>query len=82
MIRCVFERRFLTDDVHKKRGCLTAQGVVHQHGSNWLIDDCTNCTCTDGQQECQAALCFHRCSNPIIVEGECCPVCDGMFYIF
>ncbi|XP_036327598.1 mucin-5AC-like [Rhagoletis pomonella] len=47
------------------------------HGSEWYENHfCTKCRCDNGVRECVESLCKPvGCSNPIKVEGQCCPQC-------
>uniref|UniRef100_A0A4W4HBX8 Cysteine-rich motor neuron 1 protein n=1 Tax=Electrophorus electricus TaxID=8005 RepID=A0A4W4HBX8_ELEEL len=61
-------------------GCYV-NGQILAHGDHWREDDCTFCQCVSGEPRCVAAACGHSCLNPIIVPGECCPVCEEPTYI-
>lgn len=57
-------------------GCYV-NGQILAHGDHWREDDCTFCQCVSGEARCVAAACGHNCLHPVIVPGECCPVCEG-----
>ncbi|XP_068116205.1 von Willebrand factor C and EGF domain-containing protein isoform X2 [Hyperolius riggenbachi] len=39
-------------------------------------EPCTQCTCQDGEVQCDAISCATACSHPYIFPGECCPACE------
>ncbi|XP_018422674.1 PREDICTED: von Willebrand factor C and EGF domain-containing protein-like [Nanorana parkeri] len=39
-------------------------------------DPCTQCTCRDGEVQCEAIFCSATCSHPYIFPGECCASCE------
>ncbi len=67
--------------------CLTCEGVLpfkacrsghdkFKNGAFWHPDECTMCTCADGDIHCQREECPRtKCDNPVLVEGECCEKC-------
>nr|XP_039266680.1 chordin-like isoform X1 [Styela clava] len=59
------------------------EGRWHRHNSNWspLYDEkCTTCICEFGNVLCNPVVCPSlSCRRPVIVENECCPVCDDGF---
>ena len=61
------------DDV----GCFDAAGIYYENGASWNPDDCTFCSCENGEIFCAVVDCASPpCEDPFYVEGECCPVCD------
>ncbi|XP_076060035.1 BMP-binding endothelial regulator protein-like [Oratosquilla oratoria] len=58
-----------------------AYGVMRDHGESWRRDECSNCTCHEGEFHCQVQECeymtkpcpygFKKAQTP----GECCPKC-------
>lgn len=62
-------------------GCMTRSGDIVQNNATWPENDCTICTCINGKAECKSMLCETRCSNPRKVPGQCCPVCDGGYFV-
>ncbi|CAJ0961782.1 unnamed protein product, partial [Mesorhabditis belari] len=61
-------------------------GSVCQYGNavyglreEWKDGVCRNCTCVQGGQTvCREAIC-PPCSDPVPIEGQCCPLCkDGL----
>ncbi|GFR85828.1 chordin-like [Elysia marginata] len=55
------------------------EGQVYPEGSAWLPDvnaRCTTCSCVKSEVMCQRMICPKLfCSNPVTVDGECCPSC-------
>ncbi|XP_075044074.1 von Willebrand factor C and EGF domain-containing protein [Mixophyes fleayi] len=39
-------------------------------------ESCTQCTCQDGEVQCEAISCSVSCSHPYIFPGECCTTCE------
>lgn len=52
-------------------------GMSYRNGEKWHVDDCISCSCVNGRALCIAASCLSTCSNPVYVEGKCCPVCKN-----
>ncbi|XP_059141488.1 protein kinase C-binding protein NELL1-like [Physella acuta] len=51
-------------------------GTQRQDGETWKKDTCNRCMCKNGTVECVHEECPKLdCTNPITVDGECCPVC-------
>ncbi|XP_067949762.1 kielin/chordin-like protein [Watersipora subatra] len=56
------------------------------NGERWSEDECTSCECMDGNVRCDRIDCGPaRCSNPVSVQGVCCPQCNacsfqGLYY--
>eukprot|EP00118_Oscarella_pearsei_P011717 m.80451 g.80451 ORF g.80451 m.80451 type:complete len:2029 (+) comp36196_c0_seq4:124-6210(+) len=52
------------------------------NGESWSPDECTNCTCLRGEEQCVTQVCPpHNCSHPVKAEGECCSSCTrGCFF--
>uniref|UniRef100_A0A8D8VYB3 Cysteine-rich motor neuron 1 protein n=1 Tax=Cacopsylla melanoneura TaxID=428564 RepID=A0A8D8VYB3_9HEMI len=58
--------------------CLLENGTLLHVGDTYFKDPCTNCTCLPGGlEQCTASMCEVPCLNPVQVQGECCPLCDG-----
>ncbi|XP_022082453.1 zonadhesin-like [Acanthaster planci] len=48
----------------------------YKHGEFWSPNDCSQCTCADGEIHCQKETCPRpACDNPVTVKGECCKKC-------
>ena len=48
----------------------------YHSGESWDRDNCTKCVCFEGEISCSALVCTNqKCSNPIVEEKNCCPVC-------
>ena len=59
-----------------EEGCYDAAGLYYQPGQEWNPDDCTFCSCEQGEFICAVVDCaMPNCENPIYIEGECCPTC-------
>jgi hypothetical protein len=59
------------------QGCTADNGVYYQNGASWNLDDCTFCSCENGEIFCAVADCAAPpCENPIYQEGQCCPICE------
>ncbi|XP_072277635.1 von Willebrand factor C and EGF domain-containing protein [Pyxicephalus adspersus] len=39
-------------------------------------EPCTQCTCQDGEVQCEAISCSSTCSHPYVFPGECCATCE------
>ncbi|XP_074662900.1 kielin/chordin-like protein [Tubulanus polymorphus] len=55
-------------------------GSIYSHDQtfNPPHDDlCTTCTCKRGSVSCKTEQCITRCSHPLRMRDQCCPVCDG-----
>ncbi|PIO35180.1 hypothetical protein AB205_0134120 [Aquarana catesbeiana] len=39
-------------------------------------EPCTQCTCQEGEVQCEAMSCSTTCSHPYIFPGECCAACE------
>ena len=49
---------------------------THKHQATWKPDDCTRCTCDDGESMCAVQDCAPvMCQNPVTETGQCCPKC-------
>lgn len=42
-------------------------------------EPCKMCTCEKGEIICEEIFCedLLDCEDPVIPEGECCPICNG-----
>ncbi|XP_019647408.1 PREDICTED: cysteine-rich motor neuron 1 protein-like [Branchiostoma belcheri] len=43
--------------------------------STLQMDACSSCRCSGGSMGCSGRGCGVSCSNPVYIEGRCCPVC-------
>ena len=56
--------------------CFDEAGIYYDNGAEWNIDDCTFCSCIEGEIMCAVAACEEpNCANPIYTDGQCCPTC-------
>lgn len=56
--------------------CLDEKGQVKKHGEKWKENDCRTCECKRNQLECSMETCqLPKCSHPIKIPGQCCPMC-------
>ncbi|XP_052810768.1 uncharacterized protein LOC128238671 [Mya arenaria] len=63
--------------------CVTCsyEGRGYRHGDVVFSDDCSTCTCMDGEVDCERVQCpAVSCRAPVSVPGECCPVCRQCDY--
>ena len=59
------------------QGCTADNGAYYENGASWNLDDCTFCSCENGEIFCAVADCAApTCENPIYQEGQCCPICE------
>ncbi|XP_060951528.1 cysteine-rich motor neuron 1 protein-like [Limanda limanda] len=58
----------------------TLEGQQYNDKAEWKPEPCTTCICNSGTVVCGSAGCSFPsgCSNPIIPEGECCPICPDV----
>ncbi|XP_055474391.1 cysteine-rich motor neuron 1 protein isoform X5 [Psammomys obesus] len=69
----------LEDTVPKKVVCHFS-GKTYADEERWDIDSCTHCYCLQGQTLCSTVSCPPLpCTQPIKVEGSCCPMCPEMY---
>ncbi|XP_071963203.1 thrombospondin-1-like [Antedon mediterranea] len=62
----------------KNQGNCWHYGSEHVNMSMWKAGDCTECKCNAGTIECMTTECLPTsCTDPIQIQGECCPVCKG-----
>ncbi|KAL0128226.1 hypothetical protein PUN28_003463 [Cardiocondyla obscurior] len=56
-------------------------GTVHEDGATW-VKGCQHCSCVHGEIECRPTPCAPvACKNPVIPEGQCCPICLRQCYL-
>lgn len=56
-------------------------GVDYGPHESWLLDECTQCICYQGNSVCASISCpeEHTCSHrPIKIPGHCCPMCANI----
>ncbi|XP_032877568.1 peroxidasin homolog isoform X1 [Amblyraja radiata] len=59
-----------------KSGCTDGKARERSNNEKWKEDSCTTCICKEGQLTCFVETCPPAsCSNPVKMEGMCCPVC-------
>jgi hypothetical protein len=76
---CAQDISFVFDPqgTNNTEGCTDANGIFYTEGSNWNIDDCTFCSCEDGDIMCMVVDCaMPPCDDPIYIDGQCCPTCE------
>ena len=54
----------------------------YYHGQTWKLNDCIDCSCSNGFTSCAKTECIpvEECEGgvePTVREGECCVVCPG-----
>ncbi|XP_063800439.1 von Willebrand factor C and EGF domain-containing protein isoform X2 [Pseudophryne corroboree] len=50
--------------------------VLNRQTFSLESEPCTQCTCQDGEVQCEAISCSVSCSHPYIFPGECCTTCE------
>lgn len=62
-------------------GCTSSDGIFYAEGSSWNMDDCTFCSCENGEIFCAVVDCaMPPCDDPIYIDGQCCPTCEEEIY--
>lgn len=62
----------------EEEGCIDAAGMYYENGANWNPDACTDCFCEQGNMICTSEACQEpNCTDPIFLDGECCPTCPN-----
>ena len=62
----------------EEEGCVDASGMYYENGANWNPDACTDCFCEQGDIICASEACLEpNCTDPIFLDGECCPICPN-----
>lgn len=65
------------EDCDCKKSCKLVDGVIRDDGTQWQMG-CETCTCSQGNVTCTNVDCPHlQCKHPVLVEGQCCPICKG-----
>ena len=57
---------------------------IHEDLEQWPSpnDNCLMCSCQKGKVLCDKEICpLISCNNPIILPGQCCPICYGWFFL-
>ncbi|XP_072037590.1 kielin/chordin-like protein [Amphiura filiformis] len=61
--------------------CVIEDGTTKAHGERWQQDECTDCTCENGQANCGSVVCGEpQCKGgkkPKLRPGNCCPTCSN-----
>lgn len=65
-------------------GSCTLEGQLYNDKDVWKPEPCQICVCDSGTVMCDEVICedTSECADPIIPEGECCPICpdaEGTF---
>jgi len=56
--------------------CLDQNGERWADGERWELSPCDTCMCTSGVINCNVQTCQSlTCTNPIVPQNTCCPVC-------
>ncbi|OQV22385.1 BMP-binding endothelial regulator protein [Hypsibius exemplaris] len=82
--RCYFH---LYDQSDEEKCCTYCKGcdfenVRYHSGQRWVspTDPCVSYQCADGIVTKSAkTVCYTPCTNPVHVNGTCCPVCKGCY---
>lgn len=58
-------------------GSCTLEGQLYNDKDVWKPEPCQICVCDSGTVMCDEVICedTSECADPIIPEGECCPIC-------
>lgn len=58
-------------------GSCTLDGQLYNDKDVWKPEPCQICVCDSGTVMCDEVICedTSECADPIIPEGECCPIC-------
>ncbi|XP_071943173.1 kielin/chordin-like protein isoform X2 [Antedon mediterranea] len=64
----------------KCRGCVY-DNIEYASGKSWqsTSNPCLSCNCHEGTTMCTELQCIipDFCTNPVMVEDQCCPICPG-----
>ncbi|XP_051786187.1 kielin/chordin-like protein isoform X2 [Erpetoichthys calabaricus] len=62
-------------------GC-TYLGKQYSEGVHWIssINECLECGCVRGEVKCSEVHCDVKCTDPVLVPGQCCPYCQDCFF--
>ncbi|MBN3291265.1 KCP protein, partial [Polypterus senegalus] len=62
-------------------GC-TYLGKEYAEGVHWIssINECLECGCVRGEVKCSEVHCDVKCTDPVLVPGQCCPYCQDCFF--
>ncbi|XP_053305241.1 von Willebrand factor C and EGF domain-containing protein [Spea bombifrons] len=80
-IECVFSCSYPFHDEGECcpvcRDC-TYDGRKVLNGQTFPLESepCTQCTCQNGEVQCEAIICPASCSHPYVFPGECCSTCE------
>ncbi|XP_038663442.1 von Willebrand factor C and EGF domain-containing protein-like isoform X8 [Scyliorhinus canicula] len=69
--------------IQQDLSCVDEDGAMFSHGESVPREDlCTRCLCLDTQISCSFTRCSIQgnCINPVKVEGQCCPLCQGCLF--
>ncbi|CAH1263916.1 NOTCH1 [Branchiostoma lanceolatum] len=63
-------------------GACSYNNVTYPDGAAFpSVDaDCENCTCLEGNVQCEPISCPNLCSHPYQPIGACCPICEDCYY--
>lgn len=67
-------------------GSCTLEGQLYNDKDVWKPEPCQICVCDSGTVMCDEVICedTSECADPMIPDGECCPICpdaEGTFEI-
>ena len=78
ILNCMFYN-FDNESCLEPQGCEDENGISYDHGVQWSIDQCTLCSCENGEIACATESCeYPICEAPNYlddVQGQCCPIC-------
>ncbi|GAB6026926.1 Cysteine-rich motor neuron 1 protein [Chamberlinius hualienensis] len=62
--------------VEMKRTSCLHDDILHDSGEVWMLNECTQCICLNGQTKCQEKICNQQCNSTVVkLSGQCCPLC-------
>jgi len=61
-------------------GSCTLDGQLYNDKDVWKPEPCQICVCDSGTVMCDEVICEDTsdCDDPIIPDGECCPICPDI----
>lgn len=62
-------------------GSCTLDGQLYNDKDVWKPEPCQICVCDSGTVMCDEVICedTSECADPIIPDGECCPICPDVY---
>uniref|UniRef100_W5NEV9 Kielin cysteine rich BMP regulator n=1 Tax=Lepisosteus oculatus TaxID=7918 RepID=W5NEV9_LEPOC len=61
--------------------CFETTGVTYSDGESFTLNNCRQCSCSEGNVHCANTLCPRlNCMHQVTEPGACCPGCRGCVY--